>query len=672
MKKYSFCIIALVLIIVLQCTISDINAQEAETAMDALSLEELLETDIKVASKSNNTLQEAPGIVTLFTKNDIVNSGARELSDILELIPGFQFGQDVQNIIGIGLRGNWVHEGKILLRVDGVLMNDLIYGNPMIGNRIAVETIERIEVMRGPGSVQYGGFAGLGVINIITSKKTNSAQLSGSIGLMANGGIRNNVSGLLNITTDDLSLTMNGYTTHGVQSDRRLQAADSVLQENIYASKDILTFSSHFLNIGLKTSDFSTRFSGELFQVGTAVNSRRMLNNFSCLTAYASYLIHTDNLDITPKFGFTRQFPWETNDSIAIATSRYFSLEIQRFSFSLPANYSISSNLLIATGVDFWIDRGLTTTNDTSYWITYENKKIDEVSFSNAAAFLQGELKSDFINITAGARFEHNSSYGSAFVPRVAITKIIDDWHFKALASQAFRAPAIMNIVTAERVLKPEVMTAFELEAGYRFSSEILLTVNGFIQQITNPIVFRNSSFIGSYINRNHTGTVGIETELRWLNKRLNGWVNYSFYHSLNNDVIEYRPTLSGIPSSQHLGFANHSAALYLSYILSPTFTITPSFKFTSQYSGFDFPAQQSAEKSIKSFDAIVIANLSILYNLPEHNLSFSLTCHNLGNNNRPIVQPYITDSEDSSYSLPAAPFPSREIVARVIYTPQW
>lgn len=677
MKKYVIYCFALILTFMFHYLSPDIKAQEEETVMDALSLEELLETDIKVASKSNNTLQEAPGIVTLFTKNDIINSGARELSDILELIPGFQFGQDVQNIIGIGLRGNWVHEGKILLRIDGILMNDLIYGNPIIGNRIAVETIERIEVIRGPGSVQYGGFAGLGVINIITSKKNNSAQVSGSVGIMSDGGLRNNVNGILNISTPLLSLTMNGYSVYGVQSDRNLQTSlfnqsDSTFHESIYASKDILTFSSHFLNIGLKSGNFSTRLSGELFQAGTAVDNQKMLTRFPCFSAQASYSINAENLDIIPKLGFIRQFPWETNDSIAIATSRYFSNEIQRFSFSLPVNYTFSSNFLIAAGADFWIDRGLATTSDSTYWFNYEDKRNKEVSFSNAAAFMQGEWKSDFINVTAGARFEHNSAYGSAFVPRVAITKVIDDWHFKALASQAFRAPAIMNIITAERKLKPEVMTAFELEAGHRFSSEVLWTANGFVQQISNPIVFLYSSFIGSYVNRNKTGTMGFETELRWLNKKFNSWVNYSYYCSLNNDVTEYRPLHSDIPTSQHLGFANHSASLYMSYILSPIFTVTPSFKFTSQYSGFDYPAQSSAEQSIKHFDASLIANLCILYTIQDYNMTISLACHNVGNTNRPIVQPYITDAEDSSYSLPAAPLSSREIVARVIYSPQW
>lgn len=54
-----------------------------------------------------------------------------------------------------------------------------------------------------------------------------------------------------------------------------------------------------------------------------------------------------------------------------------------------------------------------------------------------------------------GARFDNHSQFGSAFSPRVGVTKLFENWHFKLLYSRAFRAPAIENINTNVDI-KPE------------------------------------------------------------------------------------------------------------------------------------------------------------------------------------------------------------------------
>src|SRR6187402_166587 len=88
-----------------------------------LSIEELLNVEISVAAKKLLTLRESPGIVTLITEDEIRNSGAHDLMELLRTVPGFYFGVDVESVVGIGVRGNWGHEGKVLLMFDGQEMN---------------------------------------------------------------------------------------------------------------------------------------------------------------------------------------------------------------------------------------------------------------------------------------------------------------------------------------------------------------------------------------------------------------------------------------------------------------------------------------------------------------------------------------------------------------------
>src|ERR1700752_2273742 len=86
-------------------------------------LEKLINTLISVASKKPLNVRESPSIVSLITAEEIKASGARDLIDVLRLVPGVDFGVDVLGVVGIGMRGNWAHEGKTLVLLDGQEMN---------------------------------------------------------------------------------------------------------------------------------------------------------------------------------------------------------------------------------------------------------------------------------------------------------------------------------------------------------------------------------------------------------------------------------------------------------------------------------------------------------------------------------------------------------------------
>ena len=68
------------------------DVKNKEKDLSEMSLEELVNLEISVASKTSLTMRKAPGIVTLLTKEDITRSGARDLIDVLRLVPGIDFG----------------------------------------------------------------------------------------------------------------------------------------------------------------------------------------------------------------------------------------------------------------------------------------------------------------------------------------------------------------------------------------------------------------------------------------------------------------------------------------------------------------------------------------------------------------------------------------------------
>ncbi len=131
-------------------------------------LEAVINSRMDVASRKSVGQRKSPGIVTLITQEEVEKSGARDLIDVLRLVPGIDFGVDVQGVVSIGMRGDWAHEGKVLLLLDGQEMNEILYSTIQLGNHFDVSQIKRIEIIRGPGSAIYGGFAEYLVISIIT------------------------------------------------------------------------------------------------------------------------------------------------------------------------------------------------------------------------------------------------------------------------------------------------------------------------------------------------------------------------------------------------------------------------------------------------------------------------------------------------------------------------
>ena len=133
-----------------------------------MSLDDFLATQFDVATKKGQTVREAPGVITVISRDEIAALGARDLLDVLLMVPGFVPAADASGSISAGFRGLWANDGRQLVMVDGQEFNDRFYTNVRMNNRFPIDQIERIEIIRGPGSVIYGGYAEMAVINIVT------------------------------------------------------------------------------------------------------------------------------------------------------------------------------------------------------------------------------------------------------------------------------------------------------------------------------------------------------------------------------------------------------------------------------------------------------------------------------------------------------------------------
>jgi len=152
------------------------------TDLDAMELEDLLDIKVVTASRVEQTLEEAPAIVAIVTRDDIRRYGHRTVGEALRSVPGLAQVDDLVHL-NVGVRGIFAPPGS-----SSEILKLMINGQPVsfrpnsvnaFGSElIPIELVERIEVLRGPASALYGANAFLGVVNVIT---VDAAQLADGV-----------------------------------------------------------------------------------------------------------------------------------------------------------------------------------------------------------------------------------------------------------------------------------------------------------------------------------------------------------------------------------------------------------------------------------------------------------------------------------------------------------
>ncbi|MCX6153546.1 MAG: TonB-dependent receptor plug domain-containing protein [Candidatus Kapabacteria bacterium] len=152
-----------------------------------MTLEELMNITVKTGNLTGLSLSNTPVSVTIISAHDISVTPARNIYDLLEIyVPGAFFDNHYDSP-HIGIRGIIVDRNyKFLLLVNGQNMNMKAHNGATSELEIwDLGDIEKIEIIRGPGSVTYGPGAVAGIISITTKKS------SGETGLNINANIIN-------------------------------------------------------------------------------------------------------------------------------------------------------------------------------------------------------------------------------------------------------------------------------------------------------------------------------------------------------------------------------------------------------------------------------------------------------------------------------------------------
>lgn len=134
---------------------------------------------VSIATGRKQPLSHAPAVATVITAQDIEAIGATDMSEILDLVPGFNslFRHQGDQWVFRGIRTEGNFSPDVLVMIDGIPQNDIHLANQRrFISRIPLVSIDRIEVIRGPYSTLYGTDALAGVVNIITKRPEPDAS----------------------------------------------------------------------------------------------------------------------------------------------------------------------------------------------------------------------------------------------------------------------------------------------------------------------------------------------------------------------------------------------------------------------------------------------------------------------------------------------------------------
>lgn len=173
MKKFN---VMLFLFALLFAFVSVARAEEkvAEKAVE-------LETLVVTGTKTEHKIEDVPVETILITSEEIEKSNAKNISELLKYVPGFNMSQQSDLMSGMGykntVRGLNIETRYLLVLVDGQRVFTGFRSGGMAGagfahniNMVPVELIDHIEIVKGPGSALYGSDAMVGVLNIITKR----------------------------------------------------------------------------------------------------------------------------------------------------------------------------------------------------------------------------------------------------------------------------------------------------------------------------------------------------------------------------------------------------------------------------------------------------------------------------------------------------------------------
>lgn len=511
----------------------------------------VLDEETEIATRTKLNIDFVPGMVTVLHGKDLLAKGVRTVYEALGLVPGIELSMagDGQYQFLVRGMGKTFASTKTKFLINGVDMNSTL-GPVATVRTIPIEQVDRIEVVRGPGSAIYGEYALAGVVDVITLEHGNSAfvrygDIDGStLGATYGYHPQNSRFGFsLNIAGTDtdggevktgrdrlwapplsqpaISNAPGTSNEHERNNSAMLKLSYADLTANIQHVGS--AFGDHFGVADVlpdENSKLVRRWDFDTVEVRIGSVSRAEVR-----LGWTHFLTDLTEQQLYPA-GFQGKFQSEG----VVGGPHY---EETRTTLKTAFEFPIAANHYGVAGAEYaevrqgdtWIERnykqtpsGFVEAPQTKYTGS-DNWLKEGLERRIASAYLQDQYTGfDKVTVTAGLRVDHYNDVGNAVTPRIgAVYQLSSRQTLKFQYSDAFRPPSFLElyarnnpVVNGNPDIKPERM--HNLEAGYVYNSgQHIFRTTAFFSEINRIIVV--DSTMRQYQNGGTAHIRGFELE---------------------------------------------------------------------------------------------------------------------------------------------------------------
>ncbi len=554
------------------------KAQSDESLEDllALDIDELFDYEVVTPTRSRKTLSNSPGAVSVMTYEQIRQSGAQTIPELLRQIPGVnvRWNPMVQTI-DIRSFGANPFTSKVLLLIDGVPYNSWNKGgfpqHPGF-DFFNLNNVKHIEIVRGSGSALYGENAFNGIINIIT---LSGEEIAGTRVLAETGSrdtrtlsvvhgsrIGPNSSILASVRALRSQLPVENWTAQNLMTegyDLFLKAKVGNWRASLYRRDD-------------EVEGFSDPFNNPAFPPGSVVRSADIIEQTVNIAA-----IQYERDEADEPFSLHANVSYANRDGSHCATC-HSPYEDDSFRVAEDHGYQLFANADLQWRGDsihavlLGVEARRHDSGDHSHELASSDPSVEHsedpsggqhgvapvTEYDKFAIYVQDQISlvDDRLEVTAGLRYDGATSpdlFSSQTSPRLAVVYCpTEKWTLRGSWNKAIRYPSfselyqstgffVVSTPTAEIPLasfepnfdlQPERIESLEFGFGVNLSPTWNLRGDMYSNEVDGPIIIAYPRF--RFENHpNLARSRGVELELRGQPRSsLRTYINWSYQHN--------------------------------------------------------------------------------------------------------------------------------------------
>lgn len=523
----------------------------------ALDLYQLSEIEVTIASNTLETKATVPSTITVFDEKQLTALGVNNAFDVLNYVPGMQMarGDWVGAVPKEHARGVRLDNGYLLILLDGVRLNETSFGKATVYTPfIAASVLEKVEIIRGPGSALYGSNAFLGVVNFITKKAHKRFEVAiGEHGYKALSGSYANAQEQMSFSANVSLQHSDGQSYHVGE---QLTVNDPLKHVFVNAQLDYQNSELRFHFIENQLDEFINLggFSKQNVHASqsASISLQHQLwqndhHEIDVLASYANFQIDSSGMVLPKEAGIV------SNDFL---TGPNWRTQWSKLKFT--HNYKLSNDKQLNSGFEYrhasQYQAGVTTNfydfdsqviipNDAFYLGGLQRiESIPEFAalrashdFYGAYSQLKWQLNPSWL-FFIGARYDDIKDLDSKLSPRFsAIWHAFDNQTIKLQYGESFRTPVNNELYSSDSVTKgnpnltSEYVKTTELAWLYNGKSTSLEAVlfNNQLRDFINLVPTAGTSFF-TFENSVNENMSGVELSAKKLYHKLQITANYT------------------------------------------------------------------------------------------------------------------------------------------------